>query len=216
MTIRVGIVDSGINSAHVHVGEVKGGVFIHSQGEDTDYIDRIGHGTAVSGAIREKAPRAELYAVRIFERRLSATIGLVMRGLEWCLDHGMNVVNLSVGTGNEQHRPLFEDYLRRAAAKQVFVVSGAHMLPGSLRDAIPVAPDPSCERDTCRFEEGVFFASPYPRSIPGVPRERNLNGVSFAIANCSGLLAQLLESKPPGEAYQELRRIASSSNPFKR
>lgn len=216
MTIRVGIVDSGINSAHSHVGEVKGGVFIRSQGEDADYIDRIGHGTAVSAAIREKAPQAELYAVRIFERRLSASIGILMRGLDWCLDHSMNIVNLSVGTDNEEHRPLFEDYLRRAVLQQVFVVSAANMLPGNLKEAIPVASDPECEREMCRFQDGVFFASPYPRSIPGIAPECNLNGVSFAIANCSGLLARLLETTPRNQAYQEFRRRASRSNPFKR
>jgi hypothetical protein len=32
-------------------------------------------------------------------------------------------------------------------------------------------------------------ASGYPRPIPGVPAERNLKGLSFAVANATGLLA---------------------------
>ncbi|HMA22912.1 MAG TPA: hypothetical protein VKP00_02930, partial [Gemmatimonadaceae bacterium] len=39
-----------------------------------------------------------------------------------------------------------------------------------------------------------FSASPYPRPIPGVPQERNLAGVSFAVANVTGFLARAIES----------------------
>ena len=208
MTVRVAIVDSGINPDHPHVGGVTGGVYFHAEGESPDFVDRIGHGTAVAGVIREKAPTAELYAVRIFGSRLTASIDTLMRGLDWCLCHGIQVVNLSIGTANEQHRSRFQAYLRRACAQDVFVVSAANMLPGSLEGAIGVGSDAECDRDTCRFQDGTFLASPYPRSIPGVARGVNLHGVSFAIANCTGLLARLMESNAPAEAYREFRASA--------
>jgi subtilisin family serine protease len=107
MSVRVGIVDSGINLDHPHVGQVMGGVFFHAEDERPDFADRIGHGTAVADVIREKAPTAELYAVRIFDRRLSSNIYTLTHGLDWCLDHGIHVVNLSIGTSNEQHRAPF-------------------------------------------------------------------------------------------------------------
>jgi hypothetical protein len=44
-------------------------------------------------------------------------------------------------------------------------------------------------------DETVFRATGYPRPIPGVPRERNLSGISFAVANVSGFLARLLEDR---------------------
>jgi subtilisin family serine protease len=209
LTVRIGIVDSGINGGHPHVGEVKGGVCIHRGGESPDFVDRIGHGTAVAAAIREKAPHAELYAIRIFERRLSATIDVLMRGFDWCLQYGMHVINLSVGTTNEEHRAVLEDLVNRARLKDVLVVSAAGMFPGKLDGVIAVESDVACPREACRMDRGVFFASPYPRPIPGVPPERNLNGVSFAIANCSGLLARLLESLPPHRAWVEFRDAAS-------
>jgi hypothetical protein len=37
-------------------------------------------------------------------------------------------------------------------------------------------------------------ASGYPRDIPGVPRERNIKGVSFAVANATGFAARALEA----------------------
>ncbi|MYG21824.1 MAG: hypothetical protein F4168_05470, partial [Gemmatimonadetes bacterium] len=41
--------------------------------------------------------------------------------------------------------------------------------------------------------DAVVAASPYPRPIPGVPVERNLSGISFAVANVTGVLASVLE-----------------------
>ena len=57
----------------------------------------------------------------------------------------------------------------------------------------------------------VFRASAYPRSIPGVPRERNLSGVSFAVANVTGFLARMLEGAdaPPVEM---IRRYFLATN----
>jgi hypothetical protein len=55
----------------------------------------------------------------------------------------------------------------------------------------------------------VFKASPYPRDIPGVPRERNLNGVSFAVANMSGFVArarQMCADAP----VEELKRVLAT------
>jgi hypothetical protein len=39
-----------------------------------------------------------------------------------------------------------------------------------------------------------FAAAGFPRPIPGVPVERNLSGISFAVANVTGFLARLLEA----------------------
>jgi hypothetical protein len=208
MKVRVAVVDSGINPDHPHVGQVTGGIFFQKGIASEDFVDRLGHGTAVGSVIHEKAPAAEIYAVRIFNRRLSTDIDTLISGLDWCLANGMHVVNLSVGTTNQLHRPRLEDFLRRTQAQNVFLVSAAAMLPGMLDGAIGVEADPECDRDTIRFQNGTFLASPYPRSIPGVPKELNLQGISFAIANCSGLLAKLLESHTPVDAYREFRARA--------
>jgi hypothetical protein len=38
----------------------------------------------------------------------------------------------------------------------------------------------------------VAEASGYPRPIPGVSPERNLKGISFAVANVTGVLARVM------------------------
>ncbi len=57
--VKVAIIDSGVNPAHPHVGGVAGGARISSSEADSsnDYLDYIGHGTAVAGAIRERKRR---------------------------------------------------------------------------------------------------------------------------------------------------------------
>lgn len=188
--MKIGIIDSGIHFGHPHVGQVSGAVQITTTGEGADPADRLGHGTAVAGAIREKAPNTELYAVKVFDRRLAANIDLIIRALEWCRRNEMDVVNLSLGTHNPAHRDRFV----RAIGDDLLVVSAAGTLPGSLPMVIGVAADPECPRDRFRYHDGMFHASPYPRPIPGVPVDRNLHGASFAVANMTGLIVRTLES----------------------
>ena len=187
--MKIAIIDSGIHPGHPHVGEIAGGVEIISTGEGNDAIDRLGHGTAVAGAIREKMPDAELYAVKVFDQRLRANIGVILRALAWCREHGMDLVNLSLGTANPDHKPAFVE-----AIGDLLVVSAAGALPGSLPAVIGVGPDPDCPRDVFRYHDGMFYASPYPRAIPGVPVDRNLHGTSFAVANMTGLVARMLQN----------------------
>ena len=187
--MKIAIIDSGVHPAHPHVEGVAGGVGVTAQGLSEDFVDRLGHGTAVAAAIREKIGQdAELYAVKVFDRRLTANIDVILRALQWCSDERMDLVNLSLGTSNVAHRERFE----RALTGMSLVIGAAHSLPGDLPGVIGVAPDAECPRDTYRYCQGIFYASPFPRSIPGVPPERNLNGVSFAVANMTGLIARIL------------------------
>jgi len=51
--------------------------------------------------------------------------------------------------------------------------------------------DWECSRETYRVEPGPrFFASGYPRPLPGVPPRKNLYGISFAVANFTGIAAR--------------------------
>ena len=205
--MKIAIIDSGVHPGHPHVGAIAGAVEITLGGEGSDPVDRLGHGTAVAGAIREKAPDAELYAVKVFHRRLTANIGVILRALEWCREHRMDLVNLSLGTENSAHR---ESFLR-VLGDDLLVVSAASALPGSLPNVIGVAPDPDCPRDAFRYHDGVFHASPYPRPIPGVPVDRNLQGTSFAVANMTGLIAGVLNETSRSALRKTL--IALAENP---
>jgi subtilisin family serine protease len=190
--MKIAIVDSGIHAAHPHVNGVAGGVSITRDcREEADYTDRIGHGTAVAAVIREKAPQAEIFAVKIFHDQLATPIEPLIYALDWSLSCGMDLINLSLGTANAAHEELLRSALDRLMVRGISLVAAYGWLPGSLPGAISVALDWECPRDALLPGTGGarYRASGYPRPIPGVPVEKNLKGISFAVANATGLLA---------------------------
>lgn len=172
-------------------------------GDESDVVDRLGHGTAVAAAIREKSPGAGLFAVKVFDRQLATNATVLAGAIEWSADRSARLINLSLGTSNAAHAERLREAVDYASHAGAIVVSArgaedVRWLPGSLRGAAAVDVDWSLERDELALdvdeEDSVFRASGYPRPIPGVPRERNLSGISFAVANVSGFLARLLEA----------------------
>lgn len=198
--VRVAIVDSGINPGHPHIGRVAGGVTITADGVAVQgFPDGLGHGTAVAAAIRERAPAADLLAVKVFEGQLSTTVGRLVAAIDWAVAARADLINLSLGTTHPDHRPALEAAVGRAVAQGcVIVAAGTHRgvehLPGTLDGVVRVELDWHCPRmsvEVGKDEAGcpVCRASGYPRPIPGVPPERNLKGISFAVANVTGVVA---------------------------
>ena len=208
--VTVAVIDSGVNPDHPHVSGVAGGVRIDLAGDASDdYVDRLGHGTAVFAAIQEKAPGAEIFAVRVFEDRLRTSTRALVAAVDWAAERRIRVVNLSLGTLREEHAGMLSEAVERLARAGGVVVAaaeadGQRWWPGSLPSAVGVVMDAAIPRECVAVrgagsdEDGgergwVVAASPYPRPIPGVPVERNLNGISFAVANVTGILARRVE-----------------------
>ncbi len=191
---RVAILDSGVTPNHPHIGNVIGGIAITPQGTSSEYLDWLGHGTAVAAAIHEKAPDAGLLIVKIFGRQLAATIDQLVMGLEWALDQGADFINLSLGTRNQNHRDRLLSSIDRSIRAGSQIISARHMdgvpcFPGCMAGVIGVEVDAALSRDEVRIVDDLAHASPFPRPIPGVPPEKNLHGISFAVANVTGFLA---------------------------
>jgi len=202
--VTVAVVDSGVNVPHPHLPGVAGGVAFDFEGTASeDFIDVLGHGTAAASAIHEKAPEAELWAVKVFDRELATTVPTLVRAIDWATERGVRLVNLSLGTPNEFRQPELTPAVERAVARGVIIVSAQEhddMLwyPGSMPGVVGVVMDAHQPRESVsvmELESGAALrASPYPRPIPGVPLQRNFNGISFAVANATGVLAALLAS----------------------
>ena len=208
--IRVAVIDSGVHASHPHVGGVAGGIGIDEHGTaHDDFVDRLGHGTAVAAAIREKAPAAELIAIKIFDRELASTAAALVAACEQALAMHARIINLSLGTRNADHEDALAEVVGRVRDAGAILIAageqdGIRWLPGSIRGAWAVTLDWAVPRERCRLERldangAVFHASGYPRPIPGVPPERNLKGLSFAVANVTGTVARLLADDAAGD-----------------
>ncbi|HVQ28977.1 MAG TPA: S8 family serine peptidase [Vicinamibacteria bacterium] len=221
--VRVALIDSGVHASHPHVGGVAGGVGFDARGQPSDdFVDRLGHGTAVAAVVREKAPLATLYALKVFDRALRTEIGALRAALDWAIAERVALVNLSLGTTEDAHEGVLRGCVERARDSGVLIVSalrtpeGQSFLPGRLPGVLPVELDSDCPRDSAREavspDGSVFWrASPYPRPIDGVPPERNLKGLSFAVANVTGLLAALVRPGHPLDLAEARRCLAAAS-----
>jgi len=186
--MRIAVIDSGVNPRHPHITSLAGGVSI---GAESSILDTLGHGTAVMAAIQEKAPDAEYFAVKLFHTELRASTEGLLEALNWAIANKMDLVNLSLGTKNARRACDFEAIVKQALGSGMTIVAAREpgCFPGCLDGVIGVGVDWEIARDTYRFQEGTYFASGYPRPMPGMPVTRNLNGISFAVANMTGIIA---------------------------
>lgn len=219
--ISVVVIDSGVNPSHSHVREVSGGarVFEDAGGnircEEGIFRDDLGHGTAVTAVIRHVAPGARIYAIKIFSGSLRATVDVLEAAIRYALDANARVINLSLGIGQDVTSLPVGSLCRYAAEKGVIVVASARNgagrsgFPALLPEVIGVAADGRLGERSLRYSEGGDFecrASGWPRDLPGVPRERNFRGNSFAAARVSGTIACLVENTP-GANLEIVRRL---------
>lgn len=222
--VRVALIDSGVNAQHSHIGFLAGGVALSlseagSVQEHGDYADRIGHGTALAGILRVKAPQVELYAIKIFTDRLAAAITVLEAALCWAMTQRMNIINLSLGTTNTDHRQRLNEIVTQMnVAGRLLVASSPpgrkDVFPAALPGVIGVAGDDACGWSEHRYisdDPIPFRAHPCPRPLAGPAQARNFRGHSFASAHVSAVLALFVEQYPHctvSEAQEYLKQTS--------
>lgn len=111
--VVVAVVDSGVDYNHVDIAGSMwdgGSEFPHHGydcvSNDNDPMDEYCHGTHVAGIIAGQgvagtqtgiAPGAKIMAVRVLDDTGYGTDGQVIAGLEFALEHGADIMNLSLG-----------------------------------------------------------------------------------------------------------------------
>lgn len=134
--IKVGVIDTGIDKDHPDlVANIKGGVnFVFKKGQVNPdmWDDDNGHGTHVSGIIGAVdnsigiigvAPSVSLYGIKVLDRNGNGYLSDVIAGIDWAVNNGMDIVNMSLGTNT--YITSFENACNAAFASGVILVAAA-------------------------------------------------------------------------------------------
>lgn len=132
--VRVGVVDTGINLNHPDLRKnIKGGINIVEPKRPPH--DGNGHGTHIAGIIASRnnsfgvigvAPSASLYAIKVLSDKGVGSITTLVRGIDWGIDNGMHVLNLSLSGGSRNNVPAaLARAIKVANRRGVLVVAAA-------------------------------------------------------------------------------------------
>ncbi|MBI2906726.1 MAG: S8 family peptidase [Chloroflexi bacterium] len=129
--IKVAVVDTGIDLSHPDLAaNIKGGV--NTINPSRSAKDDNGHGSHVAGTIAAVdnsigvvgvAPKASLYAVKVLGSSGSGWVSDIIEGIQWSVQNGMQVVNMSLGTSSDV--VAFHDALTAAYNAGILLVAAA-------------------------------------------------------------------------------------------
>lgn len=126
--VKIAVIDSGI-SPHDDLS-ISGGYSAVSY--TSSYKDDNGHGTHVAGIIGAKhngygidgvAPEAQIYAVKALDQNGSGDLQGLLKGIDWSIANGMDIVNMSLGTSSDSQ--ILHDAMDKAYEKGVLLVAAS-------------------------------------------------------------------------------------------
>jgi subtilisin family serine protease len=227
--VSVAIIDSGLEVDHpaLHGRVVESVAVVLRDGEPEvvpdEGIDMYGHGTACGGIILGLAPDVELVSVRVLGADLRGKGAAFLAGLEWAIERGVQVANLSLSSKSDALYGAFHEVADEAAFKGVALVSAANNVraasyPSLFSSVFSVAAH--AEPDPWRW-----YLNPAPPvefgawgvDVPIAWKDGGstvATGNSFAAPHIAGLVA-LIAAKHPRLTPFELKAVlaATASEP---
>ena len=117
------------NNGDGYTNDIHGWNFVDN---NNDVLDKFGHGTHVAGTIAGEnngfgvtgiAYDAKIMPVKVLDNSGAGTDACITKGIYYAVDHGANVINLSLGGGNGDSS--LESAIQYASSKNVVVVMAA-------------------------------------------------------------------------------------------
>ena len=217
--IKVAVIDSGVDADHPAIGSVAGGVVVELDPDaengyrvvEQEHGDLYGHGTACAGIIRALAPGVEIYSARVLGEKLTGRARCFAGALDWAIESGMQVINLSLSTTNEDWFASFHDLADQALNKRVMLVGALAnepkvSIPSEFASVFSVA---AIEGD----DHEQFYANPEPPAewgaigvdvdVPWLDGSTvTVTGNSFAAPVIAGLICRILATHPHLNCWQ--------------
>ncbi len=228
-SVKVAVIDSGIDADHPAVGERIGGYVAITDGplgllHDTEpHGDSYGHGTACAGIIRSLASECELYSVKVLGSRLTGRGTTFAAGIEWAVENGMDVANVSMGTTKKNFFGALHSLADRAYFKNTMLVTAANNMPVPSFPSLYASVISVASHETTH-DPYLFYYNPSPPvefGAPGIDVRVawaeggwiTATGNSFAAPHVTGIVAKILGKHPDLTLFQMktvLRSLAAN------
>jgi subtilisin family serine protease len=223
--VTVAIIDSGLERDHpALLGRVVESVTVELVDGEPNVVrdeagDLFGHGTACGGIVLGFAPDVELVSIRVLGADLRGKGAAFLAGLEWAIERGVDVANLSLSSKSEQLFPAFHEVVDAAYFARVALVSAANNMRGAsypslfssvLSVAAHAVPDPW--RWYYNPSPPVEFGA-WGVDVPIAWKDGGstvATGNSFAAPHIAGLVARLC-SKHPGLTPFEIKAVLAAT-----
>lgn len=223
--VTVAIIDSGLEAGHPALrGRVVESVAVELRDGEPQVVpdegtDMYGHGTACGGIIVGLAPEVELVSIRVLGADLRGKGAAFLAGLDWAIERGVQVANLSLSSRSEALFGAFHEAADDAAFHGIALVSAANNVhaasyPSLFSSVFSVAahaqPDPWC-----------WYLNPSPPvefgawgvDVPIAWKDGGstvATGNSFAAPHVAGLAA-LVAAKHPGLTPFEIKAVLAAT-----
>ena len=240
--VKIAVIDSGAATTHRNLNRIRAGFDIINKRTDPNSWteDSLGHGSHCAGVIgaadpawgiRGFAPEAEIHVCKLFP---GGQISQLIEALEYCIEHEIDVVNLSLG-GGAPSEALERQIVRAkqagvaciaaagnsggavqypAASSHVLAVSAIGKLgefPADSYHGETIGPDVDSQgfftaRFTC-FGHQVDVCAPGVAIVSAVPPDNFAawDGTSMAAPHVTGLAALILAHHPEFQAVARTR-----------
>lgn len=212
---RVGVVDSGLPealaarvvAARAFVAGPEGGA------SGTVVADRLGHGSAIAGIIAGLAPQAHLLNAQVFGERLATTPSRIATAIDWLVDEGAELINLSLGLAREH--PALAHACERALAAGVVLCAatparGGPVWPAAIPGVLRMTGDARCAvEEISHLATAQADFGGHVRAPAGVGPSV-IAGASVGCAHLSGHIARLLSVRPANLAEVRARLVAQA------
>ncbi|MDE2489348.1 MAG: S8 family serine peptidase [Elusimicrobia bacterium] len=225
--VKVAVIDTGLDMTHPDLAaNIKGGWNVIAK--NADFNDDHGHGTHCGGNIAALdndigivgvAPKADLYGVKVLDANGSGTFDDVIAGMQWAVDHHMQVASMSLGA--DQGNQALADMVKAMHDAGVTLVAAAGNSGGSVGypaaypGAIAVAASDQSDRLADFSSRGPEVAEIAPGvdiySLSKNGGYETMSGTSMATPHVAGL-AVLYVATHPGATPDQVRAALAKAS----
>ena len=99
-SVDIAVFDTGVDASHNELTSVTDGIDLVQMTSGVP-MDDNGHGTHITGTLVSSqfglVPKAKVYVVKILDQNAAGDSSTLVMALQWALDNGIEIVNMSVG-----------------------------------------------------------------------------------------------------------------------